>query len=291
LLRDAGAEIEVVSADAATLPFDDASFDVALRLTGMLSGEALRAWAHELRRLLRPQGICALRVPALRDPEGAEGGFTGVSLEAALRGVFPIVDVLGEKAFLGVALSAAGADNVALNEALQSTLDGPGHFIALCTAAEARPWSVTEALLVPVGPAEVRGAVALEVPSDVVVAEDPTPAASEVPPEDAVPPELRRLRADLAGLREALMAAEDQLDRRDATLAALRRESERHLSQITGTAQELEAALLERDRAVRRLAQVEAEAAELSVALRRREVEVASAEREIAHLRARGLRS
>lgn len=285
LLRDAGARVENITTTTPQLPFGDGSFDVALRIEGTADVEGARAWAVELRRVLRPGGICVLRVPAQgeRTVTDGEAGFTGASLEAALRGLFPIVDVLGEKAFLGVALSATGADGVALNEALMSTLDGPGSYIALCTTADARPWAVDESLLVPVGPMPLATPAAVEVLAPV----DPAPTARATPGEAGSAGELALLRAEMEQLREALMAAEDQRDRRDATLAALRRETDRYLAQIAGTAQELETVTLERDRALRRAAELQAATAELTVALRRREVEATSAEREIAHLRAR----
>jgi hypothetical protein len=83
------------------------------------------------------------------------------------------------------------------------------------------------------------------------------------------------------------MTFHDRNDQRESALAALRREADRYLQQISDDASALEMMTLERERAERRAERAERSLSDLEVALRRREVEVAALEREVAQLRGR----
>jgi SAM-dependent methyltransferase len=60
----AGGSIQTVSADATTMPFPDATFDVVIAAEVMEHIPADQAAMHEIARVLRPGGVAAVTVPA-----------------------------------------------------------------------------------------------------------------------------------------------------------------------------------------------------------------------------------
>lgn len=277
-LRNAGAR-QVLLADG-TLPrlsAEDRSADVVVcleRLSAAPDGVGRHRLLAELRRVTRPDGFCVVRVHA-GDAQGAPGSRGGKSaaFEDLLRHHFSSVDIVSETRISGVSLSVPGVDDVAVNEALSRIAGDPTHFVALCTEAARRPWSLPESLLVPVAntPAPPTGG------AEVAALRAEILSLAE---------RLRVACAERDDMRERLMTAQDEVDRREATLSALRRDLTRHLHQGSEAAGARELAVVERDLADQRAASAERALEVLAAEAQALRTDVAALERELARLRA-----
>jgi hypothetical protein len=276
-LARAGA-LEVIRSDGPgpELAVADQSVDVVLcvaRLTALAGDLERHRWLAELRRVVRPEGFCLLRlsVTALASEERPA---TQV-MEDLVLAHFGICDLVPESPLVGVAYLVPGTDDVAVNEELAHISGEPAHMVALCAAGPDRPWTLPESLLVPLG-----GAGAL--------------------PVLATPEDLAALREEVAGLlarldaacrdrdalREAVMTAQDRADQLEQTVSALRRETEHHLRQISDDAAARELAAFERERLERRSASAERALESQASRLHQRTAELVALERELARLRA-----
>lgn len=260
-LARAGAS-EVQMADGPGPAFDaaDASVDVLMCVARLAApaGDAERhRWLMEIRRVLRPGGFCLLRLSAAA--LSARGPATPAdALHDLLRPHFGAIQVVAEAPLAGLSFVVPELDDVAVNEQLAPIAGEPTHLVALCAPPpavpgelQAHPWQLPESLLVPLRPA---GA---------------TPVAAGAEELAALRDELDDLRARLEAatlerdaLREALMIAQDRTDRHEAALSTLRRQTERHLHQLTDAAAEVELARLDRDREQRRADALATELAE-----------------------------
>ncbi len=264
----------IVAQPGAGLPLGctDETVDLALRL-GSFSGDLaeMGRWLAELRRVLTADGICAVRVAG----PGSQDGFTRAAFVGVLERFFFSVLVLDESPFLGVMISAPGSDDVAIHEGLAPAPPAPAWFLALCAKSETPSWQVGESLLVPVsqvGADDATAAVgAARIRADLRVCQG----------------QLLALSSEAAELRERLMAGDDGRERVAGAALALRRESERNLSQIAMLAQTNETLGLERDRALAAAASANRARDEVTVRLRRHEVAAAAMERELIRLRAK----
>jgi hypothetical protein len=270
------------------LPLEDGSVDVVLCLSrfSSLTNEERGRWLAELARVMSPTGFCVLRAQCLpgQETEGAadeSGPLTQRTLAMLLGAHFSRADIVAETPFLGVSFFVPGTEEVAVNEDLSRLASSPAHNLVFCGRAEQPTWQFAESLLVPVeglGELELRAGRAhlLETELGRLRAE-----------RDQLLGRCEELAVERDNLREAVMTALDQRERHETALGSLRRETERHIKQISDDAGALELATLERERAERRAERAERAATELEVALKRREVEVAQLEREVTHLRGR----
>jgi SAM-dependent methyltransferase len=260
------------------LELSDQSVDVVMcvaRLSAAASEVERHRWLAELRRVLRPDGFCLLRV-SVAVLQSEERSAAQV-LEELVLTHFGICDLVPESPLVGVAYLAPGTEDVAVNEELARISGPPAHLVVLCAAGPERPWSLPESLLIPLS-----GAGAWPVP--------------------ATPEDLAALREEIEGLlarheaacrerdalREAAMTVQDRADQLEDTLSALRRETERHLRQISDDAAALELAALERERLERRSASAERALESQATQLHRRTADLVALERELARLRATG---
>lgn len=250
----------------------DETIDLVLRLGGFSGdGAELGRWLAELRRILTPAGICAVRVAG----PGSKDGFTRAALSGVLERFFFSVQVLDESPFLGVAITAPGSDDVAIHEGLAPPPVSPSWFLALCAKAETPPWQVSESLLVPVSRLGTDDAAAVV-------------GAAQAREELRIcQRQLIALSSEAAELRERLMAGDDGREREAGAIVSLRRESERNLGQIAHLAQANETLGLLRDRAVAEAAAANQARDDLAVQLRRHGVAAAAMEREVMRLRAK----
>jgi SAM-dependent methyltransferase len=210
----------------------DRSFDVALCLRWMAGPaeepRSRNAMLDELRRVLRPDGFCVVRVAApARGAEASRGERTRGELERWLRGWFAEVDVVAQVPFFGFTFTAPGAADVAVNEDLLPAEGAPMFHLAFCANGGERPYALTESLIVPV-----------TYPDGI------PPSREEVGTLAARIAELTRERD---ALRERLMSAEDQRERLERAAVGLRRDAERLLHQLSEQAEALEVASLERE--------------------------------------------
>jgi hypothetical protein len=276
-LARAGAK-EVIWGDGPGPAFElpDHSVDVVLcvsRLSAPTSDVERHRWLAELSRVLHPGGFCLLRVPvAVLESEEREAV---PALEQLVLTHFGICDVVPESPLAGVAYLAPGTDDVAVNEELARISGVPAHLVVLCARGPSRSWTLPESLLIPLSGA---GATLIA-----------------APPEDlaALREELEALLARHQGacrerdaLREAMMSVHDRADQLEDALSTLRRETERHLRQISDDAAALELATLERERLERRAASAERALESQATQLHRRTAELVALERELSRLRA-----
>jgi SAM-dependent methyltransferase len=277
LLRRSGA-VEVLSPEnpGLPLPFPDGGADVVIgALTGTeLADEAQRAsFLTEIRRVLRPDGMCILRVVA----QSLAAAAAGTSFRAVLADVvlehFATVDIVEETPFLAVSFFAPGSDDLAVSEAMARVGGRPSHFIALCTPAAERTWQLSESLLVPTGPG-----------GGVEAGEGELAAwRAEVDRLTARNAEIAHERDDL---RERQMTIEDRAERMGKTVLALRRDVERYLRQISDDAAGRELLILERDQLRRKVNAAEAELVASARELERQKANVQALRKEVARLRA-----
>jgi hypothetical protein len=196
------------------------------------------------------------------------------ALEELVLAHFGICDVVPESPLAGVAYLVPGTDEVAVNEELAHIAGQPAHLVCLCAPGPTRTWTVPESLLVPLSPA---GALPVEA------------APQEVA---ALREELESLQARHAAaarehdaLRETTMTLQDRADQLEEALSTLRRETERHLRQISDDAAALELATLERERLERRATSAERALESQAAQLHRRTTELVALERELTRLR------
>lgn len=276
LLRRSGA-VDVLSTDKAALPlpFPDGGADVvicALAAAETADDARRTALLVDIRRILRREGMCIVRVVA----QAFEAAAAGVSLRAALTDMmlehFATVDIVEETPFLAVSYFTPGCEDLAVSEAMARVGGKPSHLIALCTAASERTWQLSESLLVPTGPG------ADETSESEIVA-----WRAEVERLTAKNADLTRERDDL---RELQMVLEDRLERLSKTAIALRKDIERYLRQISDDAAGRELLTLERDQLQRRLTKAEADSVVSSREIEKQKASVQALRKEVARLRA-----
>jgi hypothetical protein len=265
-LARAGAR-EVINGEGPgpALALPDGAVDVVLcvaRLAALDSDLDRHRWLAELRRVVRPDGFCLVRLPAALD-----------AAEDLVLTHFAVCDLIQESPLAGVSYLAPGTDDVAVNEELARFSATPTHLVALCSPAPSRAWSLPESQLVPLG---TGAALVPATPEDLA----------------ALREELEHLQTryqaacrDRDAFREAATTLEDRADHQEQSLSALRRETERHLRQISDDAAALELAALERDRLDRRAASAERALEAQSAQLHQRTAELVALERELSRLR------
>lgn len=235
-LRNAGAA-EVISANAAEPRLDEEGgrFDIVLcasALVGLQTDVERHRWIAELGRVLRPDGLCVVRLPARglwrRGREEARA-----ACGELLRPHFAGVCVVEESRFAGVSFLVPGAEEIAVNQVLAPIGAAAELFVALCSRQPDR-WTLGESLLVPVGgdPGSADGSERAEV--------------------EALTARLVEADLERESLRETLMTLQDGIDRRELLVSALRRQAERQVRQLSETAAALEVASLEAEQLGRR---------------------------------------
>jgi len=276
-LRRSGA-LEVLSPEKAglPLPFSDGGADLVICALGdaEIEDDARRvALLVELRRILRDDGMCIVRVVA----QALQSAAAGNSLRAALAHMmlehFATVDIVEETPFLAVSYFAPGSDDLAVSEAMAKVGGKPSHLIALCTIASERTWQLSESLLVPTGPGGGVEAGAGEIAA----------WRNEVERLTVQHAEITRERNNL---RERLMVAEDRAEREGKTVLSLRKDIERYLRQISDDAAGRELLTLERDQLLRKLTKAEIEIVTGGRELEKQKSNVQALRKEVARLRA-----
>ena len=277
LLREAGA-VEVLSPvrPGLPLPFPDGGADLVvcpLDAAEISDDRQRAALFGEIHRILRPDGVCLARVPAM----ALEGAAVGVSLRAVLADMaleyFAIVDIVEETPFRAVSYFAPGCEELAVSEAMTKVGGKPSHLIALCAAAAERPWHLTESLLVPTGLGE--GGAAGEGELAAWRAEVERLTTSNVA--------LARERGEL---RERQMMLEDRAERLARTVSAMRKDVERYLRQIGDDSAARELLTLERDQLRRKVSSVEGELEAANREVDSQKSAVQALRKEVARLRA-----
>jgi len=282
-LRRAGAA-EVISCapSGPSLPAPDAAVDIVLcglSLSAVRSDEERGAWLTEIRRVLRPDGFCMLRLAATAFREDAQAG---AGMRAAcsdlLLTYFATVDMVEQTQFGGVAFHVPGTDELAVNESLARLSGAAGHIVAFCTERPERSWSLSESLLVPTEASTDDGAG-----GGCVSAGELAAWQGEVARLEARCAELARER-DSA--REGAMTLQDRVDRLERAIAGLRKEVERTLRQMSNDAAGRELITLERDQLRRNLDEATQKGADISRELERRQIVLRALEKEVHRLRA-----
>jgi hypothetical protein len=277
LLRRSGA-VEVLSPARAGLPLPLPSGGADLVICALTAAEIAddvqrAALFAEIRRILRDDGMCVVRVVA----EAQEGAAAGTSLRAALADMvleyFATVDIIEETPFQAVSYFVPGCDDLAVSEAVAKVAGKPSHFIALCTAASERTWQLSESLLVPTSLGGGGEAGEGELAAWRTEVERLTAMCAEVAHE----------RDDL---RERQMMLEDRAERLGKTVSALRKDVERYLRQISDDAAARELLDLAREQLQRRLTAAEGEIALSGREVERQKAGVQALRKEVARLRA-----
>lgn len=280
-LRRAGAaDVISVVPDRPSLPVPDAGVDMVLcGLSAVGSDEERGLWLAEIVRALCPGGFCVLRLPTVvfRDLAQAGAGMRTACADLLL-GYFATVDIVEETQFGGVSFHVPGTDDLAVNESLTRLVGASSHFVALCTDCAERPWRLSESLLVPTD----AGASA-DVGAAGVSAGELAAWQGEVARLEARSAELSRERD---GAREGAMTLRDRADRLERTVAALRKDVERFLRQISDDAAARELIAMERDDLRRNLAAATRQAADASREVEKRQVALRTLEMEVVRLRA-----
>jgi hypothetical protein len=286
-LERAGArQILTWSRPEGPLDVDPEEIDVVLCLSWLDADTPAADWERwlaEARRVVKPDGMCIVRVPA----DGPSGVELPV-LERRLSAHFPGARIVEEGWFAGASFVVSGTDDVAVQEALHPLPGPPTHHVAFCgvDAEMTSRWWSAESLLVPVA---ALSAMAGDEAVRLVGAEERAEALrAEL---DELQARHRELCDERDGLREATLGALDRGDRRDEAMAALRRESERHLRQMADDAGAIELLTLDRDRALAQVAALEQALATATAQLRRRDVDLQGLERELGRLAARAAKA
>ena len=280
-LRRAGAA-EVISCvpERPPLLVPNAAADIVLcGLPAVGSDEERGVWLAEFQRVLCPGGFCALRLAtaAFRDRAQAGAGMRTACMDFLL-GYFATVDIVEETQFGGVSFQVPGTDDLAVNESLTRLSGASSHFVALCTDCADRPWSLSESLLVPTAAGACVDAGAAGVSAGELAAWQ-----GEVARLEMRSGELGRERDSAC---EGAMTLQDRADRLERTVAALRKDVERFLRQISDDAAARELLALERDDLRRNLAAATQQAADASREVEKRQVALRTLEKEIVRLRA-----
>ncbi len=257
-LEQAGAgEVVCLSPEEPSLPLADASIDVVLCLAGF--GPRPRseqgAWLTELRRVLQPEGLTVFRMQCDGEDLGPEDRVLLVGEGG------PPPRVVKETPFVGVSFFAPDTEDMAIAGDLGRLAASPTHHLLLLSRAPEPTWRLPESLFIPL---------------DDLRADLSQRAAWE-----------KQLHAERDDLRETAMTLQDQLDRREAALAAFRRRSARRLEETSDLQATLEALTLERDLLEKRAQRAEKAVTDLEVATRRRDVTLAAQDAELTRLRAR----
>jgi hypothetical protein len=281
-LRRAGAA-EVISfvPTGPSFPVPDAGMDIVLCGLPPIRSDADRGvWMAEIRRVLRPEGFCVLRLAAataLQAHAQAGAGLRTACMDLLL-GYFATVDIVEETQFGGVSFQVPGTDELAVNESLTRLTGASGHLVALCTDCAERPWNLTESLLVPTYAGAAAEARAAGISPGELAAWQGEAARLE-----ARCAELSREREDA---REGAMTLQDRADRLERIVAVLRKDVERYLRQISDDAAARELLALERDDLRRNLEVATRQAADASREVERRQVALRTLEKEVVRLRA-----
>jgi regulator of replication initiation timing len=277
-LRRAGAA-DVISCvpHGPSLPVPDPGVDIVLcGLSAGWSDEERGVWLAEIKRVLRPDGFCVLRLATEGLLDHAQAG-TGMRTACAdlLLAYFATVDIVEETQFGGVSFHVPGTEELAVNESLTRLSGASDHFVALCTDCAERPWNMAESLLVP---------------TDAGASTEAGVSAGELAAWQGEAARLEARCAELArerdGARESAMTLQDRADRLERTVAVLRKDVERYLRQISDDAAARELLDLERDDLRRNLAAATQQAADASREVERRQVALRTIEKEVARLRA-----
>ena len=280
-LRRAGAvDVSSCVPDGPSLPVPDAGMDIVLcGLPAGCSDEERGVWLAELRRVLRPDGFCVLRLStaALRDHAQAGAGMRTACADLLLA-YFATVDIVEETQFGGVSFHVPGTDDLAVNESLTRLSGASRHLVALCADCAERPWKLSESLLVPTDA------------GDSTAVGEAGASVGELAAWQAEVARLEERCVELGrerdGAREGAMTLQDRADRLERTAAVLRKDVERFLRQISDDAAARELLALERDELRRNLDIATQNAADASREVERRQVALRTLEKEIVRLRA-----
>jgi hypothetical protein len=277
-LRRAGAsEVASCVPDGLRVPAPDACADVVLcSLTADLvaADEQRSAWLAEVARVLRPGGFCVLHMPASalqREGQIARGPLSACT--DMLLAHFATVDVVEQTQITGLSFHVSGTDDLAVNESLMRMSGAADHILAFCTDKPERPWTLAESLFVPT---EV-GVSQVGFPGELAAWQ------GEVARLEARCAELAHERD---GTREERMTLQDRTDRLERTVAALRKEVERTLRQLSNDAAAREILTLERSELQRKLAEATHKASEAAQMADKRHATLRALEKEVARLRA-----
>jgi SAM-dependent methyltransferase len=277
MLRKAGAvDVLFPARSGLPLPFPDGGADLvicALTAPEVAVDSQRAALFAEIRRVLRRDGMCVVRVVAT----ALENAAVGVSLRAVLADMalehFATVDIVEETPFRAVSYFIPGSDDLAVSEAMSKVGGKPSHLIALCTAAPERTWHLSESLLVPTGPGEGREAGEGELAAWRAEVERLMVANAAVSNE----------RDEL---RERQMMLQDRTEQLGRIVAAMRKDVERYLRQIGDDAAGRELLMLERDQLQRKIATLAGERENANREIDKQKSSVQALRKEVARLRA-----
>jgi len=280
LMRAVAAEVISCVPAGLSLPAPDAAVDIVMCGLAQVGSDADHgAWMAEIRRVLRPDGFCVLRLPAAAFRGDAQAG-AGVRAACTdlLLASFGTVDIVEETQFSGVSFHVPGANELAVNESLTRLSGAADHLVALCADCAERPWNLSESLLVPTG----AGAPA-DTSAGGVLTGELAVWQGEVARLEARCAELGREREDV---REGAMTLQDRADRLERTVAVLRKDVERFLRQISDDAAARELLALERDDLRRNLSAATQQAADALREVEKRQIALRTLEKEVVRLRA-----
>jgi hypothetical protein len=277
LLRRAGA-VEVFSPGRAglPLPFPSGGADVVLCALpeSAVADEGQRAaLLAEVRRVLRRDGTCAMRVVASSLVNLAVGVTSRAALADLLLEHFATVDIVEETPFRGVSFFCPGSDELAVSESMSRLAGNPSHLIAFCTSAAEQTWRLSESLLVPTGSGIEGGAGEGELLAWRKEVERLTVHGADVGRERDV-------------LRERQMMLQDRTEKMGKTVAVLRRDVERYLRQISDDAAARELLALERDQLRRKAVEAGGEIERANREIEKQKASVQALRKEVARLRA-----
>jgi len=242
-------EWSVLSPDLSSLPFPAGEIDQVLALAAGWSardGDLRTGWLAEIDRVSAPDAALVMALGPSAERNGDRAG-----LVDQLRARYPVVTIIGETSFLGVSFLLEGSEDMAIAGDLAGLAAGVRRQLVVCGRQAEVPWLPRESVLVPVA--------------------DPGYVAR-----------LRQLTAENDELRERLLVLEEEREGREQAIRALRRDAERHLGWVTGSETAAELALAERDQTLERARAAERALADAEAALRRRSMEVAALNRELA---------
>ncbi len=246
MLRQAGAT-DVLAVERSALPWSLAAASVDMVICGLSEVEIgdpdrRSPLLAEIKRVLRSDGIAAVRASAGALARSAAAISAGTQLASLVLEHFATVDIVEETPSRVVCYSVSGCEDLAVSEAMAKISGRASHLIALCTSAEDKPWCLSESLLVPIESGEgldrgLSGSPDAEV--------------------DRFEAQLASVGRDRDELREREMVAEDRAARLGRVVATLRKDVERLLMQISDHSAAYELMSLERDRMQRRIAEMQ----------------------------------
>lgn len=272
LLRAGAAQVMFADAGSASLPAADASVDVVVCPTalGAIDDEAARdRLLDEARRVLAAGGflVAGAALPRLLPPasptlgDADAPGIARADLERLLRRHFGAVDLVAQSPVIGFSMQPAGADEMAVSEALAPLAGEPSHVIAFCAEAAPGPWRLGESLLVPLpeGEMAMHAASLRALSSKVEVAEgEASRVGARAAALEARAREMEAHAADLearaSGGRDELEVMRQSRNRSDRAEKEARAEAQRLAVRVADLEREATAASSlagERDRALR----------------------------------------